>query len=492
MRYIGFLLVLAAWTSGTSAPAMAAEQKQAATTGETAFDDHLQSYYDHLGAKRYDAALAIIAKLKDEVANPQTAKAVSVLLSSPVAAARRRDEQARQLLAEGEGALSTVPEIFALVIPAYLVVERADFAGSLLDRLVGRAPDIARTLPPEWVSATLRDTGEAGQIIENRKVALAQMGYGGSKGDWLTAEAIGILVKRGDTQGATDLLRYLDSPREVENLLIDRRFAALWSKVAEQAGPRLAKSRASSVAAALQDLAANPSGAEELAELIGSYRYARRYDDAFKLRDRLPSSPAGFAKAEEHTGWAVNNMVLALHEAGRANEADALFAGLNSAVREDWRISMLINRVELLVTDGKFAQSLPLITEAEKVGKSPYAEQLLRRLRYCALSRLGRTAEAGRLRGDLLSHAKDAMAPTVDGLICTGELDAAEQLALGALNDDDFQTDFIRSLQAKPLTADDPSVWGGWTALRQRPAIAAAFSRLGRDLPDELRATATK
>jgi hypothetical protein len=50
-----------------------------------------------------------------------------------------------------------------------------------------------------------------------------------------------------------------------------------------------------------------------------------------------------------------------------------------------------------------------------------------------------------------------------------------------------FQGDFIRSLEAVPLTPDDPSGWERWTPLRRRRAIAAAFDRLGRDLPEELR-----
>jgi hypothetical protein len=60
-------------------------------------------------------------------------------------------------------------------------------------------------------------------------------------------------------------------------------------------------------------------------------------------------------------------------------------------------------------------------------------------------------------------------------------------MVLANLEEEGFQRDFVRGMQQVPLTADDPSVWGGWQALRQRPAIAAAFARLGRDLPEALR-----
>lgn len=260
-------------------------------------------------------------------------------------------------------------------------------------------------------------------------------------------------------------------------------------RLADQAGPKLAKSQETSVAAALRGVAAEPGDAEALASLIASYRYANRYEDAFQLRDKLPLSAAAFSAADEQTGWAVNNMALTLHDAGKSREADALFAALNSAVRDHWRINMMINRIGLLVRDGKFAEALPLITETRDVSKSPYAEQLLRQMRYCALARLNRRAEAAKLRSEMITRAKDAMSATVDGLLCAGELDAAEDLALrGLAGDEEFEADFVRSLQTRRLTADDSSVWGGWSALRQRPAVAAAFTRLGREMPDDMRA----
>jgi hypothetical protein len=87
----------------------------------------------------------------------------------------------------------------------------------------------------------------------------------------------------------------------------------------------------------------------------------------------------------------------------------------------------------------------------------------------------------------LLAHAKDAPGPTIDGLICAGQLDEAEKLALTSLKEEKFHSDFVRSLQTKPLTSDDPSVWQkGWKQLRDRPAIVAEFIRLGRDMPEHL------
>jgi hypothetical protein len=197
------------------------------------------------------------------------------------------------------------------------------------------------------------------------------------------------------------------------------------------------------------------------------------------------------SSADEQMGWAVNNVALAMHEAGKADDADRLFALLNDArmTNEEgsWRVSMKINRLELLVSDGKFDRALPLIEPTAKVPGSPYAMQLVRRLRYCTMSGLGQKEEAAKLLPELLKYSSDAPSPTIDALLCAGQIDEAEKLALAALKKDEFQSEFVRELQSGPLTSDDPSVWStGWKALRQRPAVAAEFDRLGRDMPAEL------
>jgi hypothetical protein len=78
--------------------------------------------------------------------------------------------------------------------------------------------------------------------------------------------------------------------------------------------------------------------------------------------------------------------------------------------------------------------------------------------------------------------------------LCAREIDKAEQVTLQMLSDPmitpakqrRFEETFVRALQPVPLTSDDPSVWTNKLAiLRQRPAVAAAYARLGRDMPAE-------
>jgi tetratricopeptide (TPR) repeat protein len=488
-RVLASLSISVAFCAACLPAGPAVAQSARAEVAAFDFEKLVGDYYEHLRKKRFDKVREAVAVFRKTAPNREAGANLAVLMEAPLAAARKNDADARRLLAEGELATARTPEVLGVILPAFFLVDRPDFAGLTLDRMIARAPDAARMLTPDLVYATLRETGEPTATIENRRIGLAEIGFGGNGGDYLTASAIGILMKRGEVARAIGLLRYVDAPRKVEDLLIQRRFAPLWPALKEQAGSKLSNSREANIRLALQEHLENPDDLEKLAELISAYRYAGRHADAIALRDKLPRTSAELAKADEQTGWAINNLALALHEAGRADEADRLFASLNEAVPPNhWRVNMFINRVEFLVQDGRFSDALPLIGLAEKEQKSPYAEQLLRRLRYCALMRLDRKSEAAALRAELLSRAKDAKGPTIDGLVCTGELDEAEKLALQHIEDESFQEDFVRSLQRVPLTSDDPSVWGGWASLRQRPAISAAFEKLGRDLPQELQA----
>jgi hypothetical protein len=249
------------------------------------FEKLVEDYYEHLLARRFDDARKLTAALRATAPNREVGAGLATLMESPLAAARKKDTEARRLLAEGDAAITSAPEVLTMLMPAFLMVDRADFAGQTLDRLIARAPDAVRELSPDMIFATLRETAEPAEIIENRRIGLAELGFGGNSGDYLTTTAIGILMKRGETARAAGLLRYVDAPRAVEDLLIQRRFAPLWPALVTQAGLKLANSRESTVRLALQEHLEKPNDPEKLADLISAYRYAGRHADAIALAE---------------------------------------------------------------------------------------------------------------------------------------------------------------------------------------------------------------
>ena len=460
-----------------------------------AIEEIFRRFDEALYSKRYADALRIADQIGVKRSNRE-GRAIVAALKAAALLGLKREAEAKRQIDEVRELSPAEPFSAETLFTAGLLVERFDVAGDALDVLIARFPDVAREQERDYVWLLLRNEPENQERRnEDRRIALARIGFGGDtpSADFAAADAISILMKRADTAAAAELLRFVDEPTAIENMLITRRYAALWPQIEQHAGPRLEKVRASSVAAAQRAYEAAPEDHENLANYINALRHARRLDEAIVLRSKLPATSAAMASADEQMGWAVNNLAFALHDAGKTEEADSLFAMLNDAPMppEGWRISMKINRLELLVLEGKYDRALPLIEPTARTNGSPYADQLVRRLRYCVLSALGRKSEAATHLPEMLKHSADAPHSTVDALLCAGDVDRAEKVALETLRltgskKDSFEESLVRQLQPVELTSDDPSVWQGrWNELKSRPAIRREFDRLGRDMPSE-------
>jgi tetratricopeptide (TPR) repeat protein len=460
-----------------------------AASAQPAENDPVQAYLQQLFAGRYAEALETASKWQPDGSNKE-GRAYTAAMRGAALLGLKRDAEARKLFSDADNLAPGEPFPSYLQFQIGLSTNNIDVAAVALDRMISRMPDAVRELESDSINFFLNNEPEGQERAnEDRRIALARLGYGGETetGDYLASRAVRILMGRGDVAGARELLPYIDEPQLVENLLILKRYAVLWPEIEAKAGPRLANVRESAVKSAERYYAEQPTDHKRLQLLINALRHSGRLDEAIAFRSKLPTNDAEMSGASEDMGWAINNVALALHEAGKADEADELFARLNNAPmpKEYWRVSMKINRLELLVADGKFAQAMPLVEPTAKTEGSPYADQLVRRLRYCTLYGLGKVTEAEQFYRELMTHSKDAIGPTIDGLICARKIDEAEKLALASLDEEDFQEGFVRNLQATTLTSDDPSIWTkGWQELRRRPAIAARFEQLGRDMPE--------
>lgn len=491
------VLLLSLFLATAAAPQTpAAPEDSAADQAEAV----IQHYYRDFYAAKYADALADIAQLEPDESNP-TGQAVVDAMRAAALLGLKRDADAQPLIKAIDTLSPTDPTARAALFDGAVLTHHWDVAADSIDSLIERAPDAVRDIDWDELSYFL-DNEPKGEDVRNedRRVALARIGYGGDTetGHWRAIQAVRILVGRGDFQGASELLPYVKEPEAFENMLVQKRYSALWPRLEEIGGSHLGQLRAEALASAERAYLASPDDMQKLQGYVDALRHSGRLEDAIALRSKLPQTPAGMAKADEKTGWVVDSVAGAYQDAGRISEADKLYASLNDPPRTDagWRVSMIINRLEVLVMAGKFHDAsalLPITEDSAKNDGSPYAQQLVRRLRYCVLSSTGKKDEAARQLPDLLKHADDALEPTVEGLLCAGDADAAERLVLKGLDNPDkakretFEEQFVRALQPVPLTNDDPSVWdNSWKVLRARPAIAAAYQRLGRDLPANL------
>jgi tetratricopeptide (TPR) repeat protein len=459
-------------------------------TATAAPEDIFDAYDDALYSGRYAEALALASKLPANGGN-RSGRALVLGMQGAALLGLKRQEESAKLFAEADALAPQEPFPTKLRFRIALLTNNFDVAADAIDRMIARYPDVARELP--WRTFVFFLTNVSKSDIrrnEDRLIALARLGYGADAdhGDQIAEMAVGALVKRGDDAGARELLPYIDQPRAAQTLLIQKRYAALWPSLEQQAGLQLKNMTASSVANAERGYAAAPSDPIKLVQLVEAYRGAGRLDDAIALRAKLPAT---LSKADEKFGWAMNSIALALSEKGKIDEADQLFASLGNADHEgrEWRLNMKMNRLDSLVTAGRFERALPLLEQTQAVVQSAgnaHAQQMVRRLRYCTYHRLGMTDKASAILPELLGKATDAPDGTIDALLCANDIDRAEVVAKAALADEAFEVKFVRMFQLDMLVGQSPTVWSTqWPKLRARPSIAAAYEKLARDLPKQ-------
>lgn len=362
---------LAAILLGSSGPAATVHLSSTgaieSAESQSESDALIDQYWAQLAAGEHDEAFDTASQLEKVVSNKE-ARAIAMSMRAGALLALKLNKQAAKIFGEADNLAPQLPKVSTLQLSMSVWFDDVPLGLAAIDRMIGRFPDVVREQKPELVYHLLRSAPESEKARnEERKLALARIGYGGEQGDGLTATAIEILVERGDVAGASELLRYLDQPDQIQELLIQRRLSAFWPALEAHAGPGMSKAIQSSVDAAARAYSADPNW-QNLIEYAEALRQAGRVNEAAALQAKLPSTSEEISRIDEQAGWAMNNIAHALRAAGRLDDADRLFASLNEAPIKQggWRVSMIINRVAFLVQAGQFERALPLLAGAEE------------------------------------------------------------------------------------------------------------------------------
>ena len=372
---------------------------------------------------------------------------------------------------------------------AGLAHERYDQSRIALDYLLANSPESVAAIELDMMWAYLRNDQVPKARLDDQRIALAEMDYGGADGASIRSHAVRILLARGKVAEATTLAPKIDDVDDVQAALIDRGMEKLWPTFERAAGPKMANLVARNLADAETAFAELPSKAANRRRLMSAYINANRRDDALVRGAEIGRTSAALASLDEEDGWVVNQHAMGLFRGGRAEEADRRYAELIAANPEKpWIVNMAINRLELLTMVGNHAAADKLIAYTEETGKSfgsPYAQQLIRHFKLCTAIRLKRTSQVPGLLADLKKFAKDAPTATIEGLMCAGDNAGATRIVLDNLADDEKRADFVMLLQRRQFVPNDPSLWSRyWLQLRDQPGVEAAFQKAGRDLPD--------
>lgn len=407
-----------------------------------------------------------------------------------------REEEALAAYGAAARILPDNPAVLTLQFDQALVAGYPDTGEAALSRLIDAFPETVREMAHTDIHSLLRafrDRDED-QRADALIVRLAGIGFGNWEvRPWLAMTAARLLLARGEVDEATSLIGPIASREVLETALVQKQFAQLWPALEAQAGSHMERAETAAILRAERRLAEKLGDVVEQRGLVRALREARRFDEAERAVGDFAATPESMRQIDEDGGWLVDDHARLLHEAGRKEEAYRRYAAMRAIDIEEkpWLINMVINRISRLVGDRRFAEAEPLLAEApalaEKYG-SPYAQQLVRKLKVCAAQGLGRRSEAEALGAELMKHADDAPMATIDGLVCLDRLAEAEERVIAVLGDAEDSEYAIMALQPATPDGDEPSLWTEiWTRLRDRPAVAAAFGKVGRDLPESMR-----
>ena len=472
------------------------------TSSQDGINDLFEQYYSAIAQGQFKDALQIADQLPMDPSNTD-GRAIVDSMRATALFGLNRDAEAQKLLTEISQLGARTPYADYNLFMGGIATNHHAVAADALDRMIAKYPDTVRDIDTDLMDVFMREADKTQvQRNENRIIALAHLGYCANSecGDGYATDAIKILVRRGDFTSATNLLPTLKDSDALQQMLVLRRFAPLWPAIEAMAGSHFSKIKEANLAAAEKTYRASPSDYKQLQRYVDALAQAGRLKEAIALRSKLPWTKEGFASADEPLSWAVNSIAYALDEAGQMDEADRLFEQLNDGASPDadWLVNTKINRLEVLLSDGRYDKVIPLLDSTAKVKGSPFAYQLIRQIRYCAVVNVSGSNAAAKYLPDLLTHASDSFDATVDALVCAGDLKDAEKVALEGLAQTDpaerayFEAHFVRDLQIRSWDGYGVNAWHDrWQNFRKRPAIAVAFTRLGRDLPEEFAAEST-
>lgn len=302
----------------------------------------------------------------------------------------------------------------------------------------------------------------------------------------LTEEAIGALIDRGEVDEAEGMLDRIEQPELLASMLVDRHYAPIWPAIEARLGPKGATSVDRFARQKLAVYGDTPDAEGALRDAANALLLLGHPDDVVDMTN-------GVAVKEGMSREAVQTLLIrarALAILRRNDEAERLlgaFVALDPARTPD-ASTALITYPEFLDEIGRPARALEAAREAKARGAGTLNEFGLRwldRTEICALSALGRTAEANQAMDQLKALADQNQAATIEALLCARRETEASALTVKAFADRDAGTELIYQFQPGPsLWASGPSrLRDLWTAFLARPEVRSAFERRGRILP---------
>ncbi|HEV7715994.1 MAG TPA: hypothetical protein VGO53_10380, partial [Steroidobacteraceae bacterium] len=313
----------------------------------------------------------------------------------------------------------------------------------------------------------------------------------GAEPSALWREYVRLLIARGDTPKAQEVLRRVTDQRDVLALRVDNRFEALvradptWFEVSAAVDRGIAEWQA--IAPRF------PTKLEPTVELAYRYMDCGRFADALSLTDAAIARVASsgnpkevYEDLDDMMNWIRDIRADALQKLGRWSEAEPELrraAALPEAGQPN--VSNAINLAFFYVNFSRTDEALKALGPrlASGTGLDPDAAMQVRYLLH-AIAVTRKNSKAARESRDYMrEHQSDALSIFQEALLVANNMDEAASLAVRRLESPQLRGDMLMEIQEYREPALSPlekRVRDGWRQLRKRPDVRAAVAKVGR------------
>ena len=358
--------------------------------------------------------------------------------------------------------------------------------------LAETSPDMLEMITGATVREIASRLSEAKQTLPRDRmlIALSQAAWAPADapdlGTSVAESAIEALLHRGDAAGAEGLVDRIEAPNTLSAMLVDRQYAPIWPAVERKLGPAGTLAIDSFAREKLAGYADTPDSRVARRDAAHAMMWLGRPQDVIDLTEGI--GIASGMSSDEIDMLVLRARALALLR--RNDAASDLLAGfLSLDLRANPEATIaLISYAEFLDETGRAAKALEIARAVEVKGQGVFSDfgmRWIERTEVCALSALGRPAEAGVALARLVPNANQNPAAAIEALLCAKRDAEASKLAVEALADRDQGSEILYQFQPPA------SLWGAtssrlrnlWIAFLARPEIRNAFERRGRILP---------
>jgi tetratricopeptide (TPR) repeat protein len=386
------------------------------------------------------------------------------------------------------------PLLLATRVEAYS--DRGLEAVSYLLRASLVDPQFVRAIPDYELNNILSRVPQNGgselytQMAE-RLFAIGWRGEGLILRSTLAAHVIAARLDAGSAESARPLLPHLVDPRDVQWLLMQKRYERFWPALAEWGGEvqeRLWPHFLTELGARWAVSREHDDARAYLGALAVANRHQRIVTEFLPLFSNLEE------ERDYNIQWLAAPLAASLAQLGRWDEVDALF----SKALKTWpagsdanALNLLANRGKFRYLRGDFAGAVGDLRAAIADGRrrggevSVHALAPMHQVLACSLHRLGRRAEADRSIPVVLQHSSSSNIAKL--YLCLGRREDARKALLAGLAIWPQQDDVVRFVQLEngpPLPNDVArAAASSRRSLAEDPEILAAVAPYGRVLP---------